>query len=135
MFERCLYFNLNSLTRKVNKIWGQAFEEFELSPAHAYLLRVVLAKPGISQHSIGTELNLEKSTITRFIEALVNKKFIKRHKSGREQNVYPTESAVKISQQLELKGNQLYQQMIENMGKDNLTKIIAELRQTGVKLK
>ena len=60
MFERCLYFNLNALTRRVNKIWGQAFQALGLSPSHAYLLRVVLATPGMTQQEIAAELGLEK---------------------------------------------------------------------------
>lgn len=135
MFERCLYFNLNALTRKVNKIWDQAFQEFGLSPAHAYLLRVVLANPGITQQGIATELKLEKSTVTRFVDALEKKGFLLRRKSGREQMVYPTEKAKDIHVKLEAQGNALYQQMLESLGKDNLTELVSELRKTRAKLK
>jgi DNA-binding MarR family transcriptional regulator len=129
MFERCLYFNLNALTRKVNKIWDQAFQDLGLSPSHAYLLRVVLATQGIAN-----ELKLEKSTITRFIGALESKGYLQRVKSGREQNVYPTKAATDIFDQLEQQGNALYQRMTKDLGESPLTKLVGELRNTGARL-
>ena len=134
MFERCLYFNLNALTRKVNKIWGQAFQELGLSPSHAYLLRVVLASPGISQQEIATELALEKSTITRFIDVLEKKGYLKRIKTGREQTIHPTQMATDIFAMLEQQGDSLYQRMTENLGKDPLVELVGELRKTANKL-
>jgi DNA-binding MarR family transcriptional regulator len=134
MFERCLYFNLNALTRRVNKIWDQAFRELGLSPAHAYLLRVVLANPGITQQSIATELKLEKSTITRFIEALEEKGYLVRNKSGREQFVFPTQAAKAIAGQLEHQGNALYRAMVDTLGKKTMTGLVGELREAGSKL-
>jgi DNA-binding MarR family transcriptional regulator len=134
MFERCLYFNLNALTRKVNKIWDQAFEEFSLSPAHAYLLRMVLANPGITQQEIAAELKLEKSTVARFVEALESKGYLLRNKSGREQFVFPTDMANGIGERLEQQGNALYQQMTESLGKSALVKLVGDLRDTGGKL-
>ena len=128
MFERCLYFNLNALSRRVNKIWEQAFDEFELSPSHAYLLRAVLAEPGMTQQSIAQELKLEKSTITRFVGALERKGLLIRIKSGREQRVYPAKAAKRIEKELEAQGNSLYQQMIESLGKDALVKLVGDLR-------
>jgi DNA-binding MarR family transcriptional regulator len=134
MFERCLYFNLNALTRKVNKIWEQAFQEFDLSPAHAYLLRVVLANPGITQQGIATELKLEKSTIARFVEALEEKGYLLRNKSGREQLVFPTEAAQAIGERLEQQGKALYQQMLDNLGQDSVVKLVGDLREISSKL-
>ena len=135
MFERCLYFNLNALTRKVNKIWEQAFREFGLSPAHAYLLRLVLANPGITQTGIATELTLEKSTVTRFVEALEAKGYLLRNKSGREQLVFPTRTAKAIGARLEQEGNTLYRRMIKNLGNDALAQLVGDLRDAGGKLK
>jgi DNA-binding MarR family transcriptional regulator len=134
MFERCLYFNLNALTRKVNKIWEQAFQEFGLSPAHAYLLRVVLANPGITQQGIATELKLEKSTITRFIGVLEQKGYLLRSKSGREQFVFPTQAAKAIDEQLEAQGDALYRAMVETLGKKAMTGLVSDLREAGGKL-
>jgi DNA-binding MarR family transcriptional regulator len=139
MFERCLYFNVNALTRAVNRIWDEAFAEFELSPAHAYLLRLVLDKPGLTPKQISEELKLEKSTVSRFLDVLAKKAFIIRKQGvsgdAREQGIYPTKKAEKIAVRLEAKGNQLYQSMINNIGKAELTNLVKELRNTESNIK
>jgi len=134
MFERCLYFNANALTREINKIWDTAFQEFDLSPSHAYLLRVVLANPGISQKDIATEMKLEKSTITRFVDVLQDKGYLTRNKVGRAQIIKPTKAAIKIEKALNKKGDELYQKMIDTIGRQSLTQLVSKLRETGTKL-
>jgi DNA-binding MarR family transcriptional regulator len=139
MFERCLYFNINALTRAVNRIWDDAFAEFELSPSHAYLLRLVLTSPGLTPKQISQELKLEKSTVTRFLDVLAKKAFIvrKQGSSGdaRELGIYPTRKSEKIALKLEEKGNQLYQKMVSSIGKTELATLVKELRNTETSIK
>lgn len=139
MFERCLYFNINALTRAVNRIWDDAFAEFDLSPAHAYLLRLVLSSPGLTPKQISLELKLEKSTVSRFLDALEKKGFINRKKGisndAREQGIYPTRKAEKIAVKLEEKGSALYQKMVTSLGKTRLSSLVSELRDTETKMK
>jgi len=134
MFERCLYFNINALTRAVNRIWDKAFSEFDLSPSHAYLLRLVLSSPGLTPKQISQELKLEKSTVTRFLDVLAEKGLIRRKKGvstdAREQGIYPTRKSEKIAMELENKGNKLYQKMIDGIGKNALTSLVEQLRNT-----
>lgn len=131
MFERCLYFNVNALARRVNSIWDEAFAEFDLSPAHAYLLRLLLENPGLTHTRITAELKLEKSTVTRFVSALEEKHLIRRERQGREVLVYPTDTAKKIQYQLNAKGDELYQKMLDSLGKDELLSLVNDLRVTG----
>ncbi len=132
MFDRCLYFNINALTRVVNKKWAEAFAAFDLSPAHGYLLRVVLAKPGISQKELASELRLEKSTITRFVDSLEKRGLVARTKGvapdGRAQNIHPTAAAKKIHASLESLGDELYRTMVSKIGKDRLESLVGQLR-------
>jgi DNA-binding MarR family transcriptional regulator len=134
MFERCLYFNVNTLARRVNRIWDQAFADLELSPAHAYLLRLVLSQPGISQKDIAGELRLEKSTVTRFIDALEHGGYLKRSKVGREQIISPTRAATKVEKELNRRGDALYRQMLDEVGKTALVGLVRDLRETSHKL-
>jgi DNA-binding MarR family transcriptional regulator len=133
MFERCLYFNVNALARAVNRIWDDAFKELGLSPAHAYLLRLVLASPGISHKAIATELRLEKSTITRFVDSLQKKGLVKRSQQGaedkREQRVFPSEKAKNMQEALESKGDALYKRMRSRLGDTEMKLIVAQLRE------
>lgn len=133
MFERCLYFNVNALARTVNRMWEEAFKELGLSPAHAYLLRLVLAEPGVSHKTLSAELRLEKSTITRFIDTLEEKGYLKRSKLGaidhREQRVFPTEKARRIKTTLEKTGDTLYQRMCSTFGESELKSLVLRLRE------
>lgn len=132
MFERCLYFNVNALTRAVNRKWDEAFAEFDLSPAHAYLLRLSLSSPGLTPKQLSHELKLEKSTVTRFITALDKKGLVQRKSSdsgdAREQAIYPTKKAEKMARKLENKGETLYQSMVDTIGKTELTALVKNLR-------
>lgn len=128
MFERCLYFNINAAARHINRVWDQAYEEFNLSPSHAYLLRLVLANPGMSQQWIAEELQLEKSTIARFIVVMENKGFLYRHKAGREQFVFPSEKATAIGQQLTSHGDELYRRITACLGRDKVVQLVADLK-------
>ena len=138
MFERCLYFNINALARQVNSIWDEAFAEFDLSPAHAYLLRLVLSQPGIAQKYIAAELKLEKSTVTRFVDVLQEKGLVVRKKTAegdpREQNIFPTAKTLKIGDKLNAKGDALYKKMLTRLGSDNLKTMVEMLRSTAQKL-
>jgi len=133
MFERCLYFNVNALSRTVNRIWTKAFKELGLSPSHAYLLRLVLEQPGLLQKDIAQQLKLEKSTVTRFLDVLQKKGYVRRQKlaSGdrREQGILPTRKAEGIKDALNAKGDELYGRMLGTIGKDELTALIARLRE------
>jgi DNA-binding MarR family transcriptional regulator len=134
MFERCLYFNTNTLVRQVNKIWDEAFQEFGLSPAHAYLLRLVLSDSEMTQTQIASELNLEKSTVTRFIDSLEKRGYLTRNKIGREHVIAPTAAAKKIKAKLNKKGDALYQTLAGKIGKDNLKQLVGQLRNTSTKI-
>jgi len=134
MFDRCLYFNVNALARVVNKKWADAFAQYDLSPAHGYLLRVVLAQPGISQKQLADELRLEKSTITRFVDVLQKKGFVVRKKGdtedARELSIYATDQANEIYTELEDLGDSLYQTMVSKIGAENLELLVGELRES-----
>ena len=133
MFERCLYFNTNALVRKVNQIWKQAFQEVGLSPSHAYLLRLVIAEPGLPQRRIAEELNLEKSTVTRFIDKMEAGGYLTRQilagRSTREQNIFPTEKALHLSDKLEAIGDALYAQLSTTVGEGTLKQLVVDLRE------
>lgn len=137
MFDRCLYFNTNVLARKVDKLWAQAYGELGLAPAHAYLLRLLLEKPGLVQRDIAQELSLEKSTITRFIDKMVEEDYLYRTISKgslREQAVYPTEKAIALKDKLNETGNQLYKKMQQLLNEDELKSMVGKIRTAGQKL-
>jgi len=131
MFEKCIYFNTNALARQINKIWDDAFKPYGLSPAHAYVLRVVLNQPGISMKQIAEELELAPSTVTRFVDSLMHKKFLKRvsdNTDKRGMQIFPTADAKKIHSKLELTGQQLYSEMNNLIGKQAFSGLVSDMR-------
>lgn len=131
MFERCLYFNTHNLARTVNRIWTEEFRQYDLTPAHAYLLRLVLAEPGLLQRDIAENLGLSKSTITRFIDSLEQRDFVSRKFTGndaRESAIYPNRKAKSLQSRLEKSGQKLYQQMISLLGADSMKSTVANMR-------
>jgi len=131
MFERCLYFNTQNLARTVNRIWTEAFKPYDLSPAHAYLLRLVLAEPGLLQRDIALQLGLSKSTVTRFIDSLESRGFLTRkvsNKDGRESAIYPARKAMAIQKQLEATGAKLYQRMLSVLGEEVMASSVKQQR-------
>jgi len=138
MFDRCLFFNVNALARVVNKEWAKAFEQYDLSPAHGYVLRVVLSNPGISQKQLAKELRLEKSTITRFVDALQKKGLVVRKRGNtddaRELSIYATKQAKAIHTELEELGDSLYQNMVSKIGAEELKLLVGKLRESTRKI-
>jgi MarR family transcriptional regulator, organic hydroperoxide resistance regulator len=104
MFDKCIYFNLNALIRDLNRIWDQEFAASGLTAPQGYLLSLVLQKPGLSQKEVGQTMNLDRSTVTRFLESMEKEKLIKREPSahdGRVINVYPTKKAEGLKAELQ----------------------------------
>jgi len=133
MFEKCIYFNSNALTRQINKIWDDAFKPFGLSPSHAYVLRLVLDQPGISMKQIAVELELAPSTVTRFIDSLINKQFLSRETDNDDKRgilILPSKQAKKIHKKLEQTGQQLYADMNKLLGKKNFSSLVTDIRKT-----
>ncbi len=131
MFEECLYFNSNALARTVTRIWTEAYKSFDLSPPHAFLLRVVLAKPGLMPRELATELSLSRSTVTRFLDSLEKRGFLVRkmvRQDGREVQIFPTKSAQAIHEELDQTGRKLSKLMHELIGQSEVSDTITNLR-------
>lgn len=131
MFERCMYFNTNALARKLNERWVKAFSEFNLPPSHGYLLRLVIDTPGQSQQAIAGSLQLDKSTVTRFINKLEAKKLLQRkptNKDQRENVIYPTRKALAMQVDLEALSDELYSSLCQSLGKQYVEQFVASLR-------
>jgi DNA-binding MarR family transcriptional regulator len=99
MFDHCLYFNTTALARRLEREWAEAFAIFELSPPQAFMLRVVLAKPGLLQRELAAELAIARPTATRALDHLQAKGLIVRSgKDGdaREICINPTTKAIAL---------------------------------------
>jgi len=131
MFEECLYFNSNALARTVSRIWTEAYKPFDLSPPHAFLLRVVLARPGLMPRELAEELSLSRSTVTRFLDSLEKRELLVRKpaaQDGREMHIHPTKKAKSMHKKLDQTGADLTRLMGKTIGQDDLAQTLARLR-------
>lgn len=103
MFDHCLYFNTTALARRLEREWTEAFAMFELSPPQAFMLRVILAKPGLLQRELADELSIARPTATRALDFLQTKGLVERRGrdgDGREVCIQPTKVAIAIQSSL-----------------------------------
>jgi len=131
MFEECIYFNGNALARSITRLWTEAYKEYDLSPPHAFLLRVVLAKPGLLPRELAHELKLSRSTITRFLDSLEKRGLLIRQTvetDKRELKVFPTKKSLEIHKKLDNTGKNLSSKMADIVGNKELTELLTKLR-------
>nr|WP_249292608.1 MarR family transcriptional regulator [Metabacillus flavus] len=91
-----MYFTVNKLSRAITKMAEESFKKTGLSPTHAFLMMLVIDKPGISQSELAEALHLKPSTITRFVDKLVEKGLIERKAEGKRSLNYPTAEGQEI---------------------------------------
>jgi DNA-binding MarR family transcriptional regulator len=122
----------------VGRIWDDAYAQLGLAPAHAYLLRLVLAEPGLIQAEIGAELHLQKSTITRFIDKMVKQGYLLRKTETindiKYKKIFATEKAKKIENELKKIGDGLYENILNVIGSDKAMKLVKEIKNSAIKL-
>jgi len=130
MFDKCIYFNSNAFVRQLNRIWDDAYKATGLSAPHAYLLRLVCHEPDISQKEAGRQLQLEKSTITRFVSALEEQGLLVRLSgaNGREVRLKPSATGKRLGKQLDEIGAGLYKQMRKQLGANQFEEMLKLMR-------
>lgn len=131
MFEECLYFNLNSLTRDINRLWEGEFAKVGLTPAQGYFLALVIEKPGLLQKEIGRSLNLERSTVTRLIDGMITKGLIRKEgdaMDARASQIFPTKKGEKLSDGIQHAMGSLMQWAKENLDVKKAEKLLSDIR-------
>lgn len=131
MFEHCLYFNTTALARRLEREWTTAFKPFDLTPPQAFLLRVVLAKPGQLQRELADEMGISRPTATRTLDGLAAKGLIERRASerdGRESAIFPTPSARAIHQALEAASGAVTRRLKKTLGEDAFVDTVGRVR-------
>lgn len=132
MYEKCLFFNLNAFTRQLNKLWEDEFAKLGLSASHGYLLRLALCEPGLTQKELADRLGLAASTVTRFIDALEKKGFLKRSTSSEDARaitVLPTKKAEALERDLDKTSKKLSDFLMTKLGQKDLEELVNIIRQ------
>ena len=138
MFDHCLYFNTAALARVVEREWAAAFKPFGLTPPQGFLLRLVLARPGLSQHEIATELTISRPTATRLIDGLQALGLVERRDAqtdARQWAVHPTAPARKLQATITEASGQVTQRIQRRIGTENFTNTVSKIREVCSALK
>ncbi len=104
MFDHCLYFNTSALARRLDREWGEAFARFGLTPAQGFMLRAVLARPGMVQSELAAVLSIARPTATRALDGLEKLRLLERRpsgKDGREVAVVATDAGRELKARLD----------------------------------
>ncbi len=131
MFDHCLYFNTTALARLVEREWATAFKPFGLTPPQGFLLRMILAKPGLSQYELASELTIARPTATRLLDGLQSLGLIERRESphdARHWAIYPTPAAHEIHAGINTASGQVTQRIQRQIGKENFHETVSKVR-------
>lgn len=88
--ECCLFFTSNTMSRLINKMTEDAFMSTGLAPSYAFLMMVVIEKESIGIGELANVLKLAPSTVTRFVDKLILKNYLKRDQVGRTMTITAT---------------------------------------------
>jgi DNA-binding MarR family transcriptional regulator len=127
MFDRCIYFNLTTLTRQITTLWQEEFDRLGLSPSHGYLLVAMARNPAISQKELGELMELAPSTITRFIDTLVRRGLAEKKDKGKGAATTVTAKGKQVGHQVNKLMDALYGQMKDRFGAKRFETFVSDL--------
>jgi DNA-binding MarR family transcriptional regulator len=130
----CLYFTANSLSRNMTEIARKEFSVTGLDPSYADLMILIYDRPGLSQNELGRMMNLTPSTITRFLDKMIDAGLVRKELDGRMSFVYPTEEGEKKSKLISKALHNLYLKYCEKLGEDVAIKLTHDIYEANKKL-
>ncbi|WP_293775899.1 MarR family winged helix-turn-helix transcriptional regulator [uncultured Oxalicibacterium sp.] len=133
MFDHCLYFNTTALARLLEREWATAFKPFGLTPSQAFMLRVVLARPGLLQSELAEELAISRSTASRTLDGLQKLGFLERRateRDGREAAIEPTTAAASIKEGLNMASGEVTRRLKKALQVDQFEDTVSKLKKT-----
>ena len=114
----CLYFSSNALARVMSKMADEAFSSTGLTTSYAFLLMTVNDKPAIQPMEISKQMMLTPSTVTRLIDKLEDKKYLRREYEGKQTRVFPTEKSLVLDMKLRESWQKLFVKYSERLGEN-----------------
>lgn len=131
MFDHCLYFNTTSLARKLEREWSLAFKPFGLTPAQAFMLRVICHQPKSLQSEVASSMNVSRSTATRTLDGLEKLGLISRQASsrdGREAEIHPTTAALDMVDAINKASGEVTRRLKKTLGPEVFEQVVSEVR-------
>ena len=117
-YSACLLFSANALARAMTAIGDEEFGKLGLAYSHAYLLREVIDRPGVTPSHLCEVLYLTPSTITRLIEKLETKGLVTRRSEGKNTLVDPTAQGIGLSDAITAAWQRTWTRYAEAIGEE-----------------
>ncbi|MBI5060053.1 MarR family transcriptional regulator [candidate division KSB1 bacterium] len=130
----CLYYSANALARVLTKLAEEEFAPTGLAPSYAFLLMTVNRKPGIQPMEIARHMQLAASTVTRLVEQMEHRGYLRREPEGRATRVYPTDSSLALDEQIRSCWRALFERYSAVIGREAGRELTAQVYQTARKL-
>ena len=123
----CLYYSSNALARIMSKMSDEEFAHIGLSSSYAFLLMTVNEKQGIQPKEISEQMQLTASTVTRLIEKMEYRGFLKRCSVGWSTEVYSTEAGLEMQHKIKEVWRNLNKRYTDVLGKEASNKLTADI--------
>lgn len=125
-FRGCLYFAMSRFYRRIDRLAFEAFKNLEMSPSQAFLLMALGKSEGHAASSsvLAKLMDLDRSTLTRLLGQLEEKKYLRRKKTGRQVVVYLQVKGLEFLPKINQCWKNLYQQYCKVLGENNAEALI-----------
>jgi DNA-binding MarR family transcriptional regulator len=130
IFDHCLYFNISSLNRRITKIWEDEFGKLGLAPSHGYLLAALSETPELSHKQLSEIMELDPSTITRFLDKLEKQGLIVRSNKWKGASFQLTGEGKSLARRINKLMERLFNKMQDHFGKSDFSDMVNRLQQT-----
>jgi DNA-binding MarR family transcriptional regulator len=130
----CLYFSSNALARLMTKISDEEFSSAGLTTSYAFVLMTVNDKPGIQPTEISQQMMLTPSTVTRLIDKLESKRYLKREYEGKQVKVFPTEKSLVLDKKLRESWRKLFVKYSDILGENMSIDLTSDISKAVEKL-
>lgn len=137
MFDHCLYFNTTALARTLEREWTAAFRDLGVTPPQGFMLRMVVAQPGLLQSELADGLAISRSTATRTLDGLQRLGLIERRSTpndGREMCIHPTPAARKLGAALNAASAGVTERLKGALGERVFDRTVADVKAVKAKL-
>jgi DNA-binding MarR family transcriptional regulator len=131
---KCLFYSSNALSRIMTRIAEEEFAPTGLAPSYAFLLMIINDQPGIQPTEISNIMMLNPSTVTRFVEKMVDKGFLKKRIDGKSVYLYPLEKSTKINSKLREAWLNLYKRYTKILGETQANILTISIYESALKL-
>lgn len=118
----------------MSKLADEHFAKTGLSSSYALVLMTVADKAGISPGEIAEQLQLDPSTVTRFLDKMQMRELIRRESCGRASSVFITPKGEQLIPEIKAAWKGLYEDYSAKIGFDDTKALTLCMNQAMEKL-